>query len=162
MRCSEAISGGISYLCLLLIASHPFMTEFQLHIFLLSMAWLVILGACIFGASGLALNFIKNESSSYFFWGALLGISSAIFVFWLNISFSQEAQEIQSDANQKIPAFVAWAQERSERLSLLKEFIGLLVSVFGGGISGNLIVSAIAEHRKAQVNRSVEAGSGLE
>ena len=119
------------------------MTKFQIVVIASSIVWLAILGVSILGASGLALNFIKNESSSYLFWGGLLGLSSVIFVFLLNIPFDEEAQAIQKNANQK------------EKLSQLKEFIGLLVSVFGGGISGNLIVSAIIEHRKTHANAPI-------
>ena len=107
---------------------------------------------------------LPKESDAYLACGSVLGLISVIFVFVLNFPFDQQAEDIRNkfdrmllDLERKklLSAFVqeTWAQTRAsklEHLARFKEFVTLLVSVFGAGVSGNLIVSAITSKRSTR------------
>lgn len=151
------------------ISSSPSMNNFTSTVLLYFFIWIAIFGLCVSISAGLIFQPKPHtDSNTYLFCGVFLGVASAIFVYTLNTLFDQQVSLIQYnfaqqllelERNSSLSIFnqEVWSQDRNTKLQNLaqfKESLILLSSIFGAGVSGNLIVSSIMRNRESLVQLS--------
>jgi len=124
---------------------HPFMPDYELIIVGGLAVWVLVVVVCYFAAAGkISFFFFRNDSSAYLICGGIIGLASIAFV--MVVSFQTDPQATQAWFGNQPSAL--------HRFDKVKEYLNLVVTIFGAGISANLIASAITESRNP---RSVDS-----